>query len=461
MNPRHGLPSRSHLNAMARAVSPKSLLFRWKHALKAGGWPADLARAESATPDEIAEINWRRRKQLVRHCAFHVPFYRELFRKIGFHPDDMTSDAVYTQLPLLEKDDVREHQQRLIAEGVSRRDLLPGATGGTTGRPLAVFQDRRVPLSVLSWRMLNWWGVDISDNSGYLYRAVPKGVRRLLIDAVLFPTRRTYLQAAEMDRPRMTSFLRDLNRMQARYLVGYVGAIEAFADFVVSENARVPSLKAVWTTASPLPAAKRRYLRECFDCPVYTQYGSVEVFLLAAECSHHTGMHVFSDIRHVEVIAADAAPAAYKQSGDIVVTDLTNYAFPLLRYRIGDRGCLLGDPCPCGRPFPLMDYVSGRVTDRILLPDGTSVPGEYWTTIFDDWPAAVKGFEVHQANDYAITVRYEPTGKDSERAIESVRRVLECKLRGMVPLAFTQASLEANRNGKTRYVVSEVRRTRA
>jgi phenylacetate-CoA ligase len=440
--------------------SVKAQLFRWKHAFRTGRWAADLAAAESATPAVLHEINWHQRRELVRHCALRVPFYRERFRQIGFHPDDLSSEAVFRQLPILEKEEVREHQHRLITEGINRRFLRPGVTGGTTGRPLAIFQDARVPLSVLTWRMLNWWDVDISDNSGYLYRAVPKGARRPLTNAMLFPTRRAYIQAAEMDKPRMRAFHACLNRIGARYLVGYVGAVEAFADFLASSGQRVPTLRAIWTTASPLPQTKRHYFRTIFDCPVFTQYGSVEVFLLSAECACQNGLHVFSDIRHVEVISPEGRPTPSGEAGDLVVSDLTNRAFPLLRYRIGDRGRLLDRVCQCGKPFPLMDYVSGRISDQVRLPDGTSVPGEYWTTIFDDWPAAIKGFEVHQAADYAITIRYEPTGIGSEQAVAAVRRDLERKLRGLVPLSFLPESLNANRNGKTRYVVSDARRER-
>jgi len=443
---------------MALSNGLKAKIFRWKRAYQTRSWDGDLAAAEKMKLAALSAMNWERRRQLVRHCALHVPFYRERFRKLGFHPDDLTCEAVFAELPVLEKEEIREHRELLIAEGIDRRLLRPSATGGTTGQPLEIYHDGRVPLSVMTWRMLNWWGVDVSDNSGYLYRAVPKGFRRRLSDLALFPTRRAYIQAAEMDQARMQAFWAALNRFRVRYLVGYVGAIEAFADFLNWAGLKVSSLQAVWTTASPLPQPKRLYLQNTFSCPVYTQYGSVEVFILSAECRCQAGLHVFTDIRHVETIGADGQVVGDGHHGDLVVTDLTNYAFPLLRYRIGDRGRMLGTACQCGRPFPVMDYVTGRVSDQILLPDGTSIPGEFWTTIFDDWPAAIKGFEVHQAQDYSITVRYEPSGGNSEKAVESVRKMLIVKLRGLVPLAFEASALDPNRDGKTRYIVSEVSR---
>ena len=55
---------------------------------------------------------------------------------------------------------------------------------------------------------------------------------------------------------------------------------------------------------------------------------------------------------------------------DIVITDLTNRVFPLIRYRLGDRGALLEERCACGNPLPRMMPPDGRTTDLIRLPSG-------------------------------------------------------------------------------------------
>jgi len=296
-----------------------------------------------------------------------VPYYRELFRRIGFHPDDLVSDKVLTQLPILEKDDVREQLDRMIAERLSPRFRRPAATGGSTGRPLKVYLDTRFPTHLLASRILNWWGVDPSDNSGYLYRAVPQGMKKAFTAIGLYPTRREYLHSADMTLAKMRRFYETLRRLRAIYLVGYVGAVDAFGQFLAAADLQIPTLKAIWTTAAPLPRFKQRLLDDIYGCPVYTQYGCVEVPFLAAECQCRCGLHIFSDIRHVEVISQAGSHAESNEVGDIVVTDLTNYVCPMLRYRVGDRGRLLASECKCGRPYPLMDYVQGRTSDNIYL----------------------------------------------------------------------------------------------
>jgi phenylacetate-CoA ligase len=417
-----------------------------------------LREGESLSAEELRRLNWNRRVDLVRFCAEKIPFYQRKFDEIGFSPDDLKEEADFQRLPILEKEDVRSFTHELINPDYDINKLTGATTGGTTGEPLKTYSDPEIHLSSMSWRMLNWWGVDVSDNSGYLYRAIPVGVKKLAMDIALWPTRRSYIAAADMTHQNMMCFYRKLKRTNSKYLVGYVGAIDEFARFIQSNGYSLPSLEAIWTTSAPLPATKRSDYERIFACPVYTQYGSCEFYWIAAECRHQSGLHIGSDIRHVDIVDG-STPVDHGSFGDIVVTDLLNYTFPLLRYRIGDRGRLLNRQCDCGLPFPMMDYVKGRVSDAILLPDGTSIPGEYWTTIFDDFTDAIRSFQVHQKLDHSLVISYECyAGKNASTVVSTVDSRLAEKIKNRITYEFKEADVTGHDNGKIRFVTSELKR---
>lgn len=430
-------------------------LFRLKAGRTARKFDSEFREALDFSRVGLETLNWRRRVSLVKHCQIQIPYYRELFKSIGLDYRDIRTESDFQQIPILEKAQIRENEQAIVSEAVDQRRLKASVTGGTTGAPLRVFSDADVPLSVMTWRMLKMWGVDVSDNSGYLYRAVPRGLRKRFSDIALFPTRRAYLAAAEMNRAQMERFYKQLHRIQPKYLVGYVGALDAFADFLQTTGKRLPSLEVVWTTAAPLPELKRSYLREVYDCPVYTQYGCVETFMIAAESPEMNGLYVYSDIRHVEIVNGNQV-VPVGTLGDVLVTDLTNYAFPLLRYRLGDQSRLIPRDRSSKLPFPRMDYVKGRISDNIKLPDGTAIAGEFWTTIFDDFPDDIKSFQILQKKDYSIEVSYEPKGTGHTKAIEIVDRNLKERMGNSVPICFIQKTINNNENGKTRFVKSEL-----
>jgi phenylacetate-CoA ligase len=415
-----------------------------------------LRAAECLNLASLAELNWKRRKDLIRLCAKRIPFYQRKFRAIGFEPEDLKSESDFQNLPILEKDEIRVFAHEIVNPEFNIERLPTATTGGTAGTPLKTYNDPRVHHPSMSWRMLNWWGVDPSDNSAYLYRGIPTGLKKLITDIALWPTRRQYIGAADMTPQNMELFYKRLVNIRPKYLVGYVGAIDAFASFLQNNNYFLPGLNAVWTTSAPLPKIKRNLYEQVYGCPVYTQYGSCEFYWVAAECTEKCGLHIGSDIRHVDVLEGKVK-VPVGEFGDLVITDLLNYAFPLLRYRVGDRGRLLDWSCDCGLPFPMMDYVKGRSSDAIHLPNQTRIPGEYWTTIFDDFTAEIRAFQVWQHADFSLEIRYETHENiDATNVITIVGSRLRDKLQGRIRLSFKECSISGNDNGKLRFVVSEV-----
>jgi phenylacetate-CoA ligase len=59
--------------------------------------------------------------------------------------------------------------------------------------------------------------------------------------------------------------------------------------------------------------------------------------------------------------------------GEVVCTSFCNDAFPLLRYRIGDVAAFGSASCACGRAFPVIEQLCGRLDDLIVTADGRRV----------------------------------------------------------------------------------------
>jgi phenylacetate-CoA ligase len=200
-------------------------------------------------------------------------------------------------------------------------------------------------------------------------------------------------------------------------------------------------------------------MERVYKSPVYDQYGSCEVHYLAAECQIKDGLHILSDIRHIEFVNEQGKALAEPDiMGDVVVTDLINYAAPLIRYRNGDRGSYKKTKCSCGNVLPLMNRVTGRVTDMILLPDGRKVAGDYFTTVFDPYVDEVGKFQVHQKTKDLICIKIvmrKPEAFESIKAklIKDFRTIT----RNLAELHFDQVDYIEHDRGKYRYVISEVK----
>ena len=69
-------------------------------------------------------------------------------------------------------------------------------------------------------------------------------------------------------------------------------------------------------------------------------------------------------------IVRDGEPVSPGEDGEVVITQLTNRAMPLIRYRTGDTGRIAEDRCPCGRTGTVLDVLHGRKDDFIANTRG-------------------------------------------------------------------------------------------
>jgi phenylacetate-CoA ligase len=158
------------------------------------------------------------------------------------------------------------------------------------------------------------------------------------------------------------------------------------------------------TGAEALYEAERKEIEGAFDCPVFDTYGCREFMLIAAECEQHAGLHVNADHLVVELVDPKGRAVA-DGPGDVVITDLHNFAMPLVRYRNGDRAtAMIGAACACGRGLPLLRSVDGRILDMIATPDGRNVPGEFFVYVMLG-RTAIKRYQIVQVATDALEVR--------------------------------------------------------
>jgi phenylacetate-CoA ligase len=150
--------------------------------------------------------------------------------------------------------------------------------------------------------------------------------------------------------------------------------------------------------------------------------------------------------------------------GEVVLTSLTNYAMPLIRYRIGDMAAWSERPCSCGRSWPLLKTVSGRVTDTFIRADGTLVHGEYFAHLFyfRDW---VKKFQVVQEKHDLIKVYIVPFNKDQsvfdkcKEEIQDIEKKIGVVMGPSCKVYWNLLSdIPPTASGKYRYTISNVPR---
>src|SRR5207253_162083 len=156
---------------------------------------------------------------------------------------------------------------------------------------------------------------------------------------------------------RVPLFLERLNRYRPDVIVAYTNPLYVFAQSLEERRLAPFSPKAIIVGAEKLFPFQRALIEKVFAAPVFETYGSREFMLIGGECDRHEGLHLTAETLLVEVLDDDARPTPEGEEGNVVITDLSNYGMPFVRYVNGDRAVAGWGTCSCGRGLPLMRKV--------------------------------------------------------------------------------------------------------
>lgn len=440
-------------------ATSRSLSFALKSATvrsSSGRFLRELLANERLPQDELQARQDHAARAIAEHAMQESPFYRRLYGERGIDPRILDDPRRWAELPILDRATVKAHSGEFATPEAVGRSVRTALTGGSTGEPLRTLHDARVPSLALAWRMYSWWGIQPYDDLARIGRWSFGRMDAVKNTIAWWPTRQLSLDAAVISEETMTEFHRAVTRVRPRLLEGYVGALLELADFLERRGLRIPAPTAVATTAAPLTAPVRARLEDAFEAPVHDEYRGSEFGWMAGECDRQDGLHIFSDVRRIEVVDADGRPAPPGEEGDLVITDLRNRVFPMLRYRNGDRGILRERSCPCGRSLPLMEPPQGRTIDVLHLPSGASLAHRL-TALFSAHPESVRLFQIHQQADASLTIRVVPgPGERSRRHVEDAVEDLRTRIRHEVPVRIEYVESLPYTGGKTKYILSDL-----
>ncbi len=354
-------------------VSGRVLLRRFQE-LMASQW-FDQAALEQLQREKL--------RRLLRYAYRYVPYYRRTFDELGVQPDALAdSPAEFRKLTILTKNYVRAHRADFVTtEPRTRRTLHEHVTSGSTGEPFAFLEDYNYRDYVTAgiWRHLTWSGWQLGDPQGFLW-GEPEGepfFHRMRAVAMDWMLNRFRVDAYDLSAQNLARLVRRVRRFRPRLLFGYTTALTTFARYVLRNDLTDIRFAAVYTTGETLYPPQRALLERVFHCEVFNRYATVEVGGIACECSEHNGLHVNVESCYTELLK-DGHPVPEGGEGELVVTNLDNYGFPLIRYRLADvvRMKPAAHRCSCGRAGPMLASVEGRVVDLFPTVTGGLVWGD-------------------------------------------------------------------------------------
>ena len=330
-----------------------------------------LRRNLKKSLDQLKVEQWQVFCNLVKYAYLNVPFYRDLYDRVGFSPNDLkTPDDLHsipvTQKSMFQKADLKQ----VLAQGLTPEQLVRKRTSGSSGFPLIVYftPEDRVYRTLLHLRILFANGMGFRDHMVQISdkRHIPDF--RYKFQKLGFLPKDFIYCADGADQQ-----LNVLTAMNPAVIYSYPSSLVLIANEVKRRGKCPIQPKFIFTTGELMHPCDRENIEEAFSVPPYDIYGIIEMGDVAWECPELNGYHLNVDSFLLEVLVDNHA-AEPGEPGRLVITNLHSRAMPFIRYDVGDVITAPHDTlCSCGCNFPRIEILRGREDDWLYAADGKRI----------------------------------------------------------------------------------------
>jgi len=325
---------------------------------------AFLEESQWWSKDHIQDYQLEQVRALLHHAYAHVPYYRNMFHSLQWAPKDIECLSDLQKLPFLTKELIQNNVSYLKATNYPASSFEWMNTGGSTGFPLEFYVEKGIWQSRLMayTKMMNQWA-----NVGLLDKCVLMTGRDKPWNYQLL-RRILVLSSYYMTDENLPRYIDKIRRLQPKYFLTYPSAITILVNYMKEHHLEMfRSVKTVVCHGETLYDWQRELVEESFGCRVHDQYGHREQTALGATCECSNFYHMFPEYSVVELIDESGNPVMKEDAiGEIVATGFHTAIFPFLRYRTGDLGVYTSQTCKCGRNYPLLKRIEGRVLDFVV-----------------------------------------------------------------------------------------------
>jgi phenylacetate-CoA ligase len=406
-------------------------------------------------------------RAMLIHAGTTSPHYREVFKRVGFDPNAVTSPSDLAALPFLTKNDLSTEMTRILSNQYRRDELVAYTTGGSSGFTLTYYRDKRTTeirraqdllfsgkIGVYPGTKRAWvWGAPLD---AWRQQSFKSRIRNSLSERAIF------FHSYEASAASIEAFLHKLNKHRPEVILAYPNMLAVLAEYARDHKIGLHPVPRVVVTAETVYDWQRELFKEVFGAETFERYGAREIGTLASEVNCHRGLHIFEPSYVIEVVDQNGNAVVPGEMGELIITDLCNRAMPLIRYRIGDLVALDEEMCGCGCTWRRVSKVGGRILDLVTRADGSKVAGQIILDILRDVRIKCR-IQVTQTSVSTFVIRHLETDAIEADTRDRVLKSFRVYLGASISVEYEKVKeLTYDKSGKYRWFINEFsRRTSA
>lgn len=346
-------------------------------------------------------------RKLLQHAGNTTKFYKSIR---GSCLDDF---------PIVDKNIIREQQSDFMSSKYDKADLVSMATSGSTGTPFVCYQNRgkkkRVNAEVIYYSEKA--GYRVGSNLIYLRVVTDKTRKSRLLQWI---QNETLIDISNLDDEHIDELLGDIEKASHRgsMMLAYASTCDALKDYFRRKGHSVAGsskIHGLVSSSEMLFDDTRDAMSKAFNCRCFSRYSNQENGIIGQDDVENNTLILNEAHYIVEIFKMDTnEPAAEGQVGRIVITDLYNYAMPMIRYDTGDIGSIVYVERDGVKKKAITDF-GGRRVDAIFDCYGRRLSPHCIGKAFSSFPE-IRQWQFIQESKTRYTVRINVKGKSNRRS---------------------------------------------
>lgn len=400
-----------------------------------------LVQSDAFSEKDWQEVQFKKLKKILCQAGKNVPYWRALFKKIGFFPEKIRHIEEIRKIPIITRAELKMIQSEdLLAKNIPASRLVLAATSGSTGEPFQFFQDRRdlFRRCINTTQELRTIGVRSTDAIFRIGLQTHKDLDGL--------GPRIEPHELESEQKRYDVVYPLIRSLLPRLLISTPSYLERFLFHCEKDGFR-PKIDRICYMGEEMRPETKNSLERYFRAKVSLTYGTRECSLIGIQCERQS-LHIAPWMNFVEIV-----------DGQIVVTTFENEATVFIRYAIGDGGRLLETPCSCGRSSRTIAFSGRTAYGTADLSDGSVYQMSYVIQyLAGDGPVGIKKFQFEQTTHQRLNMRYVPMDEnDCERIESDLQKYFFSIFQDKLEVVFQRVeSILPNESGKTSLFIKKI-----
>lgn len=346
------------------------MLDSWKHG-EIGKEYHDIDRIMKMDLAGQKKIQEEYALQLIEHARNTTPYYQMCLKDIY----DLKS------CPVIDKNMIKNHYDDFQSAQYMDKPKHLMTTSGSTGTPFTMIQDMRKRHRVLA--ELIWFnqfaGIEVGDKFAYFRVWTERNRNSKLQQLMKNMVPLNILSFSDENFEKIRQVLKKDKRIKSA--LGYVSTYDYLVRYLdrCKDTGDMFHMHTVITGSEILEPEVKRHIQKTLGCNVVSRYSNEENGVLAQQCLSSNEYHVNSASYIIEVLKMESEETAeIGEVGRVVVTDLFNYAMPLIRYDTGDLA-IKTEHSECGVQTELLENIQGRRVDVIYDTQGNPLTPHTWS----------------------------------------------------------------------------------